>query len=50
MFEYISKIIAQFSTPQKIIAPSMLLLAIIIISIAPSLISSITLDREELII
>jgi septal ring factor EnvC (AmiA/AmiB activator) len=48
MFKYISKIIAQFSTPQKIIALSMLLLAIIIISIAPSLISSITLDREEL--
>jgi uncharacterized membrane protein (DUF106 family) len=49
MFKYISKIIAQFSTPQKIIALSMLLLAIII-SIAPSLISSVTLDREELII
>jgi hypothetical protein len=48
MFKYISKIIAQFSTPQKIIALSMLLLAIIIVSIAPSLISSITLDREEL--
>ena len=48
MFKYISKIIAQFSTPQKIVALSMLLLAIVIITIAPSLISSITLDRDEL--
>lgn len=48
MFKYISKILAQFSTPQKIIALSMLLLAIIIISIAPSFISAITLDRDEL--
>jgi hypothetical protein len=48
MFKYISKILAQFSTPQKIVALSMLLLAIVIISIAPSFISSITLDRDEL--
>ena len=48
MFKYISKILAQFSTPQKIVALSMLLLAIVIITIAPSLISSITLDRDEL--
>jgi hypothetical protein len=48
MFKYISKIIAQFSTPQKIVALSMLLLSIIIISIAPSIISSVTLDRDEL--
>ena len=48
MFKYISKILAQFSTSQKIVALSMLLLSIIIITIAPSLISSITLDRNEL--
>ncbi len=48
MFKYISSILAQFSTPQKIVALSILLLSIVIITIAPSLISSITLDREEL--
>ena len=48
MFKYISKIIAQFSTPQKIVALSMLLLSIVIISIAPSFIASITLNRDEL--
>jgi hypothetical protein len=48
MFKYISKILAQFSTPQKIVALSMLLLAIIIITLAPSFIASITLDRDEL--
>ena len=48
MFKYISKILAQFSTPQKIVALSMLLLAIVIIFIAPSIISSVTLDRDEL--
>jgi hypothetical protein len=48
MFKYISKILAQFSTPQKIVALSMLLLSIVIISIAPSFISSITLNRDEL--
>ena len=48
MFKYISKILAQFSTPQKIVALSMLLLAIVIITIAPSFIASITLNRDEL--
>jgi hypothetical protein len=48
MFKYISKILAQFSTSQKIVALSMLLLSIIIITIAPSIISSVTLDRDEL--
>jgi hypothetical protein len=48
MFKYISKILAQFSTPQKIVALSMLLLSIVIISIAPSFIASITLNRDEL--
>lgn len=44
MFKYISDIIAQFSTPQKIIALSMILLSIVIISIAPSLID----DKADL--
>jgi hypothetical protein len=48
MFKYISKILAQFSTSQKIVALSILLLSIVIISIAPSIISSVTLDRDEL--
>lgn len=48
MFKYISKILAQFSTPQKIVALSMILLSIVIITIAPTLISSVTLDRDEL--
>lgn len=48
MFKYISRIIAQFSAPQKIIALSMLLFSIIVVSIFPTLISSITLDNDEL--
>ena len=44
MFRYISQIIAQFSTPQKIIALSLILLSIVIITVAPSLID----DKSEL--
>lgn len=44
MFRYISQIIAQFSTPQKIIALSLILLSIVIITIGPSLID----DKREL--
>ena len=44
MFKYISQIIAQFSTPQKIIALSLILLSIIIITISPSLIQ----DKSDL--
>ena len=48
MFKYISEILSQFSTPQKITALSMLLLSIVLISISPSLINAINIDREEL--
>lgn len=48
MFKYISKILSQFTPAQRIIALMLLLLSIIIITIAPSFISAITLDREEL--
>lgn len=40
MFKYISEILAQFSTPQKVIALSLILLSIIIITIGPSIIES----------
>jgi hypothetical protein len=48
MFKYISKILEQFTISQKIVALFMLLLSIITIIIAPSLISSIILNRDEL--
>jgi hypothetical protein len=48
MFKYISEIISQFSTPQKVIALSLVLFSIIIITISPSLISAITMDRKDL--
>jgi len=40
MFRYISEILSQFSTPQKVIALSLILLSIVIITIGPSLIES----------
>lgn len=48
MFKYISEIISQFSTPQRVIALSLVLFSIVVITIAPSLISAITLDRKDL--
>jgi hypothetical protein len=48
MFKYISEILSQFSTPQKVVALSLLLFSIVTISIAPSLINAINLDKEEL--
>jgi len=48
-FKSIPEILAQFSKPQKILALMLLLLTIIIITIAPSFISSITTDRAELV-
>ena len=48
MFKYISEIISQFSTPQKVIALSLVLLSIVIITISPSLIGAITMDRKDL--
>lgn len=48
MFKYVSEIISQFSKSQKILALLILSLSIIIISVAPSFIDSVTTDREEL--
>lgn len=48
MFKYISEILAQFTRTQRVMALLMVLTTITIITIAPSLISSITTDRQEL--
>ena len=48
MFRYISEILSQFSTAQKVIALSLLLFSIVTISIGPSLIGAINLDKTEL--
>lgn len=48
MFKYISEILSQFSMSQRIIALLVVLLSIIIITLGPSLINSITLDKDEL--
>jgi hypothetical protein len=48
MFKYISDIISQFSTGQKIIALLILVLSIIIITLGPSLIDAINVDKEEM--
>ena len=48
MFKYISEILSQFTKTQKTMALLMVLTAITIITIGPSLINSITTDRKEL--
>lgn len=48
MFKYISEILSQFSKTQRVMALLMVLTTITIISVAPSLIDSITEDRTEL--
>jgi hypothetical protein len=48
MFKYISEILSQFTRTQRIMALLMVLTTITIISLAPSFISSITIDRNEL--
>lgn len=48
MFKYISEILSQFTRTQRIMALLMVLTAITIITVAPSLISSITMDRKDL--
>ena len=48
MFKYISSILAQFTSGQKIIALSLLLLSIVFVTLGPSLVNTITLDRDEL--
>jgi hypothetical protein len=44
MFKYIADILAQFSTPQKVIALSLILLSIVIITLGPSIIE----NKEDL--
>lgn len=48
MFKYVSEIISQFSRSQKILALLILCFSIILVTVLPSFISSITLDRSEL--
>jgi len=48
MFKYISEILSQFTKTQKIIALILILFSIVIISVGPSFISTITLDKNEL--
>ncbi len=48
MFKYISEILSQFTKTQKVMALLMVLTTITIITIGPSLIDSITTDKEEL--
>ena len=48
MFKYISEMLSQFTRTQRIMALLMVLTAITIITVAPSLISSITMDRKDL--
>jgi len=49
MFKYIAEILAQFSTPQKVIALSLILLSIVIITLAPSMIKSDDELKEEIL-
>lgn len=49
MFRYISEILSQFSTPQKVIALSLILLSIVIITIGPSMIESNDEMKEEIL-
>lgn len=48
MFKYISEIISQFSMSQRIIALLLVLFSIVLITLGPSLIQTITLDSGEL--
>lgn len=48
MFKYVSQIISQFSRSQKILALLILCFSIILITVLPSFISAITIDRSEL--
>lgn len=48
MFKYISEIISQFSMSQRIIALLLVLFSIVLITLGPSFIQTITLDSGEL--
>lgn len=47
MFKYISEIISHFTAPQRILALLLLLLSIVLITVGPSYIDSITLNKDE---
>jgi hypothetical protein len=49
MFKYIADILSQFSTPQKVIALSLILLSIVIITLGPSMIQSNDELKEEIV-
>lgn len=49
MFKYIADILSQFSTPQKVIALSLILLSIVIITLGPSMIQSRDELKEEIL-
>jgi len=48
MFKYISEILSQFSMSQRIVALLVVLFSIVIITLGPSFINTITLDEDEL--
>lgn len=47
MFKYISEILAQFTAPQRVLALLLVLISIVMITLGPSFIDSITLNQEE---
>ncbi len=47
MFKYISEILGQFTAPQRIIALLLLLFSIVVVTLGPSYIDSITLNKDE---
>ena len=48
MFKYIADIISKISVKQRLAALSIVLISIVVISVAPKLISGLTQDNEEL--
>ena len=48
MFKYIADIISKISVKQRLMALGIVLLSIVVISVAPKLISGLTQDNEEL--
>ena len=48
MFKYISEILSKFTQRQRIVALSILLFSIIIISVGPKITESLTYNDEEL--
>lgn len=50
MFKYISDILSKFTSSQRILALLLLLFSIILITIGPNIISSLTYDNDELMV